>query len=787
MSSTDNIVQLASQTHGSDQAAAKAVLGNIAGMARKQLPPLLQSMLDRADTTLFEMSEKSENTTEQGHYFDSMRELRRLRAEIVSGFSRALEDGCTQVMVGDGGAATAKDNVRLASSTLSLVGESELEESLAIKVMADKIRNMEHQLLEAITQRLECLLVPRTGKPVKNPFSPEAICDYFQQSLTVLEADLSVRLIIYKLFDLNVLSMLGPFYEAVNNVMLQAGILPQLPKVISKSSNRTREQGGQARAEAGDAQGERRGEDGGDSAANLLNLLQELLRSPSSGGMVPIESGASFSDGRKIASIDARQLVQTLTQLQLTQSGGELIDGSQLRSLIASSLRAEGEDSVAGFQQRESIMIDVVAMLFSVILEDREIPDVAKALIGRLQIPMVKVALLDQSFLGKKAHPARQLLNRLAQICSGLDRFVDSESPELVEVRRIIGSIIDNFDSDLGVFERELEALEMFMALQGDEDDRVSSAISEAKTRHEQHERIRLHVDETINIKLSMSAAVEQMPEMIRSIISGPWRQTLLHTAQQHGTDSPVWQKRSDLIHHLIDSIQPKADAVARGQLLKQIPGLITGLRQGLQDAGFESEAITGVLKVLEPLHMAILVPDKSRAAKTESEAQARSDAMISEMEADMAEISNMLADMTGSLLEEGESEHRIPDEWMDEIVLGSDSEEPSMMVDDEYVVAVRAMELGQMVILRDKDDNPVRGKLAWKSDYLGEYVFTNWRHKVVAERTINGLAVDLYLGKVELLATTPILERAMETVFTTLRLQRTTQTDVLVAVNNDQ
>ena len=69
--------------------------------------------------------------------------------------------------------------------------------------------------------------------------------------------------------------------------------------------------------------------------------------------------------------------------------------------------------------QVDQDVIDVIGMLFDFILDDRNVPDAMKALLGRLQIPMLKVAVLDRSFFGNKQHPARRLLNTLARAAMG--------------------------------------------------------------------------------------------------------------------------------------------------------------------------------------------------------------------------------------------------------------------------------------------------------------------------------------------------------------------------------
>ncbi|MRB37242.1 DUF1631 family protein, partial [Bacillus thuringiensis] len=44
--------------------------------------------------------------------------------------------------------------------------------------------------------------------------------------------------------------------------------------------------------------------------------------------------------------------------------------------------------------QFDAITVDIVAMLFDLIFDDANIADPIKALVGRLQIPLVKVAML---------------------------------------------------------------------------------------------------------------------------------------------------------------------------------------------------------------------------------------------------------------------------------------------------------------------------------------------------------------------------------------------------------
>ena len=78
----------------------------------------------------------------------------------------------------------------------------------------------------------------------------------------------------------------------------------------------------------------------------------------------------------------------------------------------------------------DAVTVDVVAMLFDLLLNDRELPDALRAQIGRLQIPVLKVAMMDKAFFADRQHPARRLLDTIAGSATG---WRDEELPRLVE------------------------------------------------------------------------------------------------------------------------------------------------------------------------------------------------------------------------------------------------------------------------------------------------------------------------------------------------------------------
>src|SRR5206468_9835279 len=114
--------------------------------------------------------------------------------------------------------------------------------------------------------------------------------------------------------------------------------------------------------------------------------------------------------------------------------------------------------------QLESMTIEMVAMLFDFIFETRDLPDGMKAQLARLQIPVLKAAMLDGAFFAKKTHPSRLLVNALADAGLGWSPDMGNDDPLYRKVESIVRRILDDFSDNLALFDELRENLEAFLA-----------------------------------------------------------------------------------------------------------------------------------------------------------------------------------------------------------------------------------------------------------------------------------------------------------------------------------
>ena len=770
----------------------------------RQMQAMLQRMLDTADDALFAMADKAETNAEQTLYFDSMRIVRLHRQDIERRFRQRLQENFDRFR--DGKTEEEPPTLELSLENLSLVEEHDLEESLAITNLVMKIRNQYGQAIHAIEQRLGAIAPERRIDDDTNPLGPKAICQAFSEATRDLETELKIKLIIYKLFDRQLCQDIGALFDSINDTFIDAGVLPTIKASIRRTPGSAAPAGGPAMADTDVAAlSEEAGADG-----DLLATLHQLL-ARQRGAVAPDMGSQAVAGSAPLAPLATPDALAALTALQqqpaALSADGDLPPGEAIRLAMGSQLGVADGRPVA-LQGADNDMIDVVAMMFEYILDDPNLPDAARALIGRLQIPMIKVAILDKGFLASRGHPARKLLNALAEAGLGLDDEPADDNRLLETMTGIVDRVLEDFTDDMALFTALLEELDAFLAQRRAEEEARQAETRREREMREQQELARSWVRETLKEAL----ADKELPKEVLKIIMGPWHAVMTHTYLEQGEDSALWKNQRRFIDVLVWSVQPKQLKVDRERLGGIIRHLTASLREGLQSIDYPPEKIDRIFAALEPYHHASLyglsvagepepapapvepeqsgfflfetpntettppAPEVDHEAETVPDmAQTEVESAIAAMEEQMATLEQLeaildepLATDAVDVAEEDELDE-FDREIIEDIVLAGwdarDHDVPEDYPDDEYLEMARHLEAGKWVEFTDDDGNRVRAKLAWKSELLGEYTFTNWKFDVVADKTLQGFAADLRRGTARIIDEAPILDRALSAV----------------------
>jgi Protein of unknown function (DUF1631) len=704
------------QANHSPLARLPVILLQVRDKAAQQLRHGLQELFDNADDTLFEMADRARNDVEQNIFFEAMRDLRLKRKHIERGFLEQF----FEAFVG----LTQYDPTQNALPRTLLFDEAaprtdDMERSVAIETMVRRVLKRDGFALDQLTARLNALL-GKTLNDQHNPLGPALLCEFFLQAGRNLGVEIKVKLILLKLFERYVLADTEQLYAEANQLLLATGVLPELkPAPTRRALDRAA-----AHVERDEHE---ESPPADDDVQQVFAALQQLLVQVRGTVAPTLEPSAAAQP------ISTRDLLRLLSHLQhyvpalATQDDFDL--RNQLEQLLTRVSVRSGKSRIVGDADED--VINLIAMVFECILEDRNVPDSLKALIARLQIPMLKVAVLDKSFFSRGTHPARRLLNEIAEAAMGWgDCDGDARDSLYLRIEQVVQRLLTDFVDDPAIFS---ELLADFLAFTSDE--RRRSELLEQRLRDAEEGRARTELARRrVEQVLNQALLGKTLPPSVVTFVENAWSKVLLLTCLKHGDQSAEWQADVQTMEQLIWSVQRHEDAESSLRLLALVPGLLKSLRDGLNSSAFDPFATSEFFSELEALHVSVL----ERSAEADQAAP-------------MIEVSQKIV-----LPAADEGDTTLPTVRLPH--------------DDPGLRQVEQLRVGSWVAFTEDDEHTLRCKLAAIIDATGKYVFVDRTGMKVLERSKTALALELRRGVARALDNTLLFDRALESVLGNLR-----------------
>jgi EAL domain-containing protein (putative c-di-GMP-specific phosphodiesterase class I)/GGDEF domain-containing protein len=418
------------------------LIGQCREIANHHFTSMAQEFFRQANQALFARAKETTDYAEQGGLLDMLPLLTRMQPRLQTQIIDKLLHGWDHPGQVQGAAKSKKKS----EVNLSLMEKDEFEDLLAIADLVTRAENRFKDTLVQLKPRLGVLFGTDVDKG-NDPIGAGAIFNAFAAGLAELGLKVPQRKALYEVMDQSVGRLLGALYDEVNERLKAGGILPVI-EVVPRPAPRPPAQrrpppAGQAEAGQGSSHvGAGRPEEwdersaprvGGWSPgqegdpAQIAHTLHSLRRrltprrsyeddSQPLGQTVPLNRNAYYEPADLLAGL-------TRLQEQLTQGGGARGGnaGTNLREQLTTALREHGggNKQIAG-PAGESL--EMVGGMLSHIEADRLIADTTKTVVQQLQIPLLRTGLLDPGYLGARTHPARRLLNQIAEIqanCEG--------------------------------------------------------------------------------------------------------------------------------------------------------------------------------------------------------------------------------------------------------------------------------------------------------------------------------------------------------------------------------
>lgn len=755
----------------------------VRGIALKRVNGLVSTLFENVDDALFHLAERAESNAMQVQFFDGMREVRKKRQLV----ERLFQEQLSQIF-NDFAAGRLKP-VRsevAASNTqgLSLVDDLELEDSLAISSMVAKAENRLNRTLHLVNQRLSVISGGTPVEDANNPIGPAPLCQAFRIAVREFELELQVKLIIYKLYDRYVMSGLEPLYDEVNAELIRAGVLPQfrhqLPAGV-RNRGPAAAPGAAARGGNGPVEQQATGAAGysdepydsvtAEIQAEIYSTLRNLLANRRQSSDFAGESGSAPSQGGVGApNLSPTDLLSALSILQSQSIQAQAQAQAQADSVAdaASAVRQIKQElldqahrlggaatSEHHVSSADEDTIDLVGMLFEFILQDRNLPAPIQALIGRLQIPYLKIAILDKHLFAQKAHPARRLLEAMAEAGKSWSAESDVDSKLKDKIKQVVETILNDFDDDLSVIEHELAGFEQFV-----HQNKRRAELAEQRAAEVTRGREKLHTARRNAAKEILGRIGDrQLPPVIHNVLSRPWANYLVLTDLRHGNESAEWKNALQFADEFIWSSFPKQSDADKARLRALLPKLEKSLKHGLSTVAFHEGDVRALMQELTDFYQRLLNGEELELKSAQ------------EVIAENAASDSAAGAEPGATPAESTIVNQSP---VEEIVLTSGNVEPepleSLQEEDDHVVAARNMKVGNWVEFIEADGNRERAKLSWISPITSKYLFVNRRGLKVCDKSVAALAVELRRGSAVLLEEVPLFDRALDAIVERLR-----------------
>lgn len=689
-------------------------LKNLEPTFTNELNKLLVDWFVMADDYLFKQSEQAIFGAEQNRYFETLRALRSNKELIKDQFKHSMS-------------AMAEGIAKKSSSGidgLSLVEDQDLDKRVAIEATAARISTECNGQWPLLRQRLIFLTQADSAADSELPFSPKSLVETFYSLFEIDTIELKSRLLLLKLLEQNLFNNMPEVYQQANAHLIDQKVLPDL------SPNQSTPEASSKR-----------------SAQGLHQLIRQNQTSQPPGpevsphGFVPLEQQYNWQ-GLSL-TLGGAPITPVLQQLQGIESNLSLqavpANPEQLKALLQSQIQ---QTQKMNLNPVDSDMVHLVGLLFDFILDDAKLANAMKKLMAKLQMPIIKVALIDRDFFEDSGHSARILLNDMAKSAVRWTPSEDLESDNLFQtMSQIVETLCTDFETDIKIFEDCHERLIAELSQVKRKEKIYEQKLATAEKAQHQQE---LKTKDSKQFIEELLADTE-VPYRIKDLLATYWRPFMNRLLVKFGPDSVQWKNSGKIAKELIWSLQPGISSLQAKRFNQVVPSMFVGLRQGLEAMKFDATEMLDLFQYIDFQHGQTSVADDID--KIEEAELAPIKEKIIQFEEKVEAVSTQL-------------ELDKPDEKTQIKTLGL----------SEYAKHVESFDMGSWFELEDSQGQRNRCKLISILNPGNKYIFANFKGEKVAERSVMGLATALMNDKLTVVEESEITEDALSTIENNLK-----------------
>jgi hypothetical protein len=496
----------------------------------------------------------------------------------------------------------------LQGMSLSLIDVGEVERVLLLDRVSQRFGARYEATLEPLTQRLSVLFGRETTSIHDNPFQPVVLLRAFIAAWELCGWDPEATNDLAQSLQPEFWLDLAPLYSELNGTLLRAGVPAQRPLRVRPAVSASAPLGTDARGQAdsgrapldagtarhsgfapvdgsaGSAWGAL-GPVGRTVAAHARQFLQRLGLGRQAGGYEsatgPSDDGSAYRPAMAAAS---PTLMGFLGGLQADASAAESYQwaGGQAPANANVLRQMREHDEVRRATELDRGTVDALAEVFDYVFAERAIPMQMKVIIGRLQIPVLKAAMIDRDFFLSDKHPARQLVDTLAGASVAWVPAKGEHDPLYVRIEKTVQRVLTEFEDDLSLY---VDLLQEFTEFLFETEQQARARVEPVVQKERQGESLDqalAHVDEVVHARIKALSADAPLAAFLLPFLTNPWREVMARAWMDEATRDKAFAQTLATMEQLIWSVQPKTTSEERRQLVAVLPEMVRQLNLGL-------------------------------------------------------------------------------------------------------------------------------------------------------------------------------------------------------------
>ena len=738
----------------------KELISSLRQSCQRHLESVFSRFFEQASQTFLDMASKAETNRLQTIYLDSQRLLRSRRAEIETTVTEQVLTSFSTLTLAVVPKASETSGHNTPYNHLELLGNEDLEVMIALDNGSTKALETFKRPLYLMQRRFETMLGGSVASPI--PLSPDALMEALAESVADGMIAVEMQVVLINLFNQICFDRsYGLLLDKVNNLLEEAGVYPaveddpqhapfvarsvnspepinspeqikspehikaptanpqQLQSVVDKLSSKKAAPSTPAAPQTVDLKPT-------DTSTRVQTELLERISAILEVNQAESMDASSACLGKQKLFDEIDRHMQRLT----TGASATLLKSGHMTQQLEQAINNAQPEGKQALHRNDASVFHVVGSTFSRFSKACAMAPEAQQVMGRCELPMLKLALDKPELLEQENHPIRRLFNEMAKYAISLEQGNCAEN----KIYQQMLSLSEQMLSESFNEQRIPRMLTEFMTAV-DEDRRISR-LQEQRQLEEIAAREKINWAHTrVDAEISRRLIGCQMPVAIVNFVEQHWCKVLHIAHLRGGEGSRSWIEGLNILDRLLRLLEVDLADRDRAKVELVLQDIDHRLRHIAIDEVQRSDQMDRLQFILSPL-----LPGNVTAIDQYKKASVNRD------QTDQVKhiiISSLTSEMPG-----------------ENITAALDRVEG---MDATAQDSLSAMQKGCWVELSDGIKSHRRGKLAGIVGPTWKYVFVNNKGKLVAEKNRASLADELQQGQVTVLDNSQLFDKAIK------------------------